>query len=306
MYYVKQQIESFTSSNIPSLYPDWDDTTTYIFEASDPTSASIARVGAWYYRSLTNDNTGFNPVEYENTKWVKWQVANSHALLDQRAQTVSTLTAGSISVTFAIGFRWDTIGIGFFDGENVTIELLDATDTVVWTYTTQGAYSSNVTDWYSWTFEPRVFEFGRSVAIKLERYLGATKCRVTINQAVIDSDTTCGFLVGGESIYMGQTMLPLNFSYTSYTQRIKDTFGNTNIIRRPIEDGIGFQTCINKQNLLSRQRIIKKDLDNLAMFVLDDTKDESEIVVYGLMSNPTLLYDQFDESVISWQIEELN
>lgn len=306
MYYVKQQIESFIESNLPSLYPDWSAETTYIFEPESPTSESIVRVGAWYYRSLTNDNLDFHPIEYENTKWVKWQVANSHAMLDQRAQTVSTLAGGAISVTFPIGFRWDTIGVGFFNGENATIELLNDSDEVVWSYTTQGVYSSNVTNWYAWTFEPRVFEFGRSVAVKIERYLGATKARVTINQRGTDTDTSCGFLIGGESEYMGQTMVPLNFSYTSYTQRSRDSFGNTNIIRRPIEDGINFQTVIDKVTLMSKQRVIKQDLDALAMFVLDDTQAESEIVVYGLMYNPTLLYDQFDRSVVNWQVEELN
>ena len=306
MYYVKQQIESFITSNLPSLYPDWSAETTYIFEPESPTSASIVRVGAWYYRSLTDDNINFNPIEYENIKWIKWQVANSHALLDQRAQTVSKLTAGAISVTFAIGFRWDTIGVGFFNGENATIELLNDLDEVVWNYTTQGSYSSNVTNWHTWTFEPRVFDFGRSIAVKIERYLGATKARVTINQTGEEADTSCGFLIGGVSEYMGQTMVPLNFSYTSYTQRLRDAFGNTNIIRRPIEDGINFQTAIDKSTLMSKQRVIKQDLDALAMFVLDDTNEESEIVVYGLMNNPTLLYDQFDKSVISWQVEELN
>ena len=306
MYYVKQQISAFTTSNIPSLYPDWSPTTTYTFQASSPTLLSIARVGAWYYRSLSANNLNFNPVEYENTKWVKWQVANSHAMLDSRAQTSTVLTAASISVTFDIGFRWDTIGIGFFDGEDATIELLDATDAVVWTHTTTSAYSSNVDNWYSWTFEPRVFGLGRSVAVNIPRYLGATQARVTINQVAIGVDTTCGFLIGGESEFMGRTMLPLNFSYTSYTVREKDAFGNTKIIRRPIEDGIGFQSFIDKSILLSKQRVIKKDLDELAMFVLDDEKEESEIVVYGMMSSPTLLYDEFDVSVISWQIEELN
>jgi hypothetical protein len=306
MYFTKQLITEFTSSNLTSLYPEWNPSTTYSFEATSPTSASIARVGAWYYRSLSSGNLNFNPVENEGTKWIKWQVANTHAMLDSRSQTKSTLTGANISVTFNIGFTWDSIGVGQFDGRNATIELLDAADLVVATYETSSSYSQNVSSWYTWTFEPRLYETNKNIAIKIDKYLGATQCRVTINAYTVDGDTDCGFLVGGISQYMGKTLIPLNFDYSSYTQRTTDAFGNTNIVRRPIEDKISFQTAIDRNVFMTKQREIKQDLDSLVMFAIDDIERESRVVLYGMMSNPTLLYDQFEVSILNWKIQELN
>lgn len=305
MYFVKQLITGFTSSNLTETYPAWSSTTTYIFQSSSPTSSSIARDGSWYYRSLVDNNLNFQPTVYEGKKWSKYAVANSHAMLDAKAQTRSVLVGGDISVTFDIGFRWDVIGVGNYEGENVTIELLDASNTALWTYTTASTYSQNVANWYTWTFSPRTYDAGKSIAVKIPKYIGATKCKVTINRFTEATQTSCGFLVGGVSQWMGDTLSDLAFDYNSYTKRNVDDFGNVEVIRRAVEDGVDFKTSINKAIFLQKQREIKVDLDSNLMFVIDDVNDESSIVLYGMMSKPTLLYDEFEKSVINWTITEL-
>ena len=65
MYYIKQELTEFTSTNLTDTYSDWSPTTTYIVEPDNAlTSASIARFGAYYYRSVTSTNLNFNPETY--------------------------------------------------------------------------------------------------------------------------------------------------------------------------------------------------------------------------------------------------
>lgn len=55
MYYIKQELTEFTSTNLTDTYSDWSPTITYIVEPDNAlTSASIARFGAYYYRSVTS------------------------------------------------------------------------------------------------------------------------------------------------------------------------------------------------------------------------------------------------------------
>jgi hypothetical protein len=92
MKFIKQGLTSFEDSNITQLYNDWNESITYTYESEDSlTNASVVRYRGYYYRSLTDGNEGNNPEETENEYWVKWQVANTFAMLDHKSLTDTTI-----------------------------------------------------------------------------------------------------------------------------------------------------------------------------------------------------------------------
>ena len=305
MYYVKNLITGFTDSNLTELYPEWDSTTTYTLETGTPTSASVARDGAWYYRSATNGNLNFKPSDYEGTKWVKYAVANSHAMLDFQSQSLSYLSGGDMTVTFDLPWMADAVGMGYYECDTVLIELLDGSDNVVWSYTTESTYSENVYDWYTWTFATREQELGRSLAVRIPAFIG-TQCRITWQSSTYQTRTTCGFLSCGIAVDMGQTKNSVRFKPTSYSVRTIDDFGTLSITKRAVAKTVDFQTVIERELFMRKQRLIAANLDDIIMFVIDD-RDISEfenIVILGVMQEPMPILDEFDKSTISWSIFE--
>lgn len=305
MYYVKNLITSYTASNLTETYDEWDDATTYILETGTPTSASIARDGAWYYRSATNGNLNFRPSEYEGSKWVKHSIANSHAMLDFKAQSLSYLSGGDMTVTFDLPWMADAIGMGYYECDMVLIELLDSSDVVVWTYETDSTYSQNVYDWYTWTFATREQELGRSLAVCFPAFI-ATQCRITWQSSVYQTRTACGFLSCGIAEEMGDTLSDVKFDPTSYSIRTIDAFGGITITKRAVSKTVDFQTTIDRKLFMRKQRSISLNLDDIMMFVIDDSENSQfeNIVILGVMQSPTPILNEFDKSIISWSIFE--
>lgn len=306
MYYVKNLIDTFTASNLTELFEEWNPETTYILEVGTPTSLSICRDGAWYYRSATDGNLGFRPSEHEGSKWVKHAIANSHAMLDFKAQSLSFLNGGDMSVTFDLPWMADAIGMGYYECDIVLIELFSGDNpTPVWTYTTESTYSENVYDWYTWTFATREQELGRSLAVRIPAFIG-TKCRITWMKSAYQTRTACGFLSCGIAVDMGQTRPSVKFKPTSYSIRSIDAFGGLSIFKRAVSKTVDFLTIIERSLFMRKQRLINANLDDILMFVIDD-RPESEfenIVILGVMQEPAPILDEFDKSIISWSIFE--
>lgn len=305
MYYVKNLITAFTASNLTETYAVWNSATTYVLQTGTPTSASICRDGAWYYRSVINGNLNLRPSEYEGTKWVKYSIANSHAMLDFSAQSLSYLSGGNMTVTFDLPFGSDAIGMGYYECDTVLIELLDASNVVVWTYQTDSTYSENVYDWYTWTFATREQDLGRSLAVRIPAFIG-TKCRITWRSSAYQTRTACGFLSCGIATDMGKTKNNIKFNPTSYSVRKVDEFGDLSIVKRSVSKTVDFQTTISRALFMRKQRAISADIDSIMMFVIDDTKSSQfeNIVVLGVMQAPVPILDEYDMSIISWVVFE--
>lgn len=93
MIIVEQQITDFLYTNIPQLYNDWGDATTYTYEElTILTSASVVRYGNFYWRSIAELNLGNNPEETEGIWWVKYSPSNRYAMIDQQSLT-STISS---------------------------------------------------------------------------------------------------------------------------------------------------------------------------------------------------------------------
>lgn len=304
MIYVRQQISEFTSSNITESYNDWLPTTTYVYESGTPTNASVARYGAWYYRSLVDANLNQNPEAYENVKWVKWQVSNKMAMLDLSANSKSRKEAGDLSVTFKQN-RMDTLIIGNYEAAHVTIEILDVDGTtVLWSTTSGDTLNEFVTDYYSYIYTDYGYEIDR--ATKIDLPIWSKYIRVTFHKSADATSTACGYLVGGNKINMGQTIYGVNLGFNSFAVKEFDDFGNLNIVKRAVQDVVDFETIIENTEVPTIRRNIKQIYNDIVCFVVDEstTSNFENLITLGVIQDASIVISNPKLTTMSWSIVE--
>ena len=76
---LKSKIEQ---GNVISVQNIPDGTIVCNIERHFGDGGAIVRYGNYYYRTLINGNTEYNPEEYLGTKWVRYGVSNKFAMLD--------------------------------------------------------------------------------------------------------------------------------------------------------------------------------------------------------------------------------
>ena len=303
MEYVKQQILEFTDTNLVDTYPVWAEGTTYSFEATAPTSASIVRYGAWYYRSVANGNVGNNPEDTEGTWWVKYGVSNKFAMLDLKAQSFSTFD-GDMTCTFTKG-NINTLGFGNYTALSITVDILDIDGiTVLDTQTTSNTYYDHIEDWYTFTQVGEADIGDRATRVKLPNI--GSFIKVTFNIASEFTYTSCGYMIGGEAVYMGDTIDGVNFSFASYASKETDTWGNLNIVKRAVQDLVDFETIIDSNRASSFKRKVKSVYNDIIMFIVDDT-DESifeNILVLGVIQDAGVVFGNSEKTVLNFSVME--
>ena len=305
MIYVKNTITAFSATNLTDTYSDWSESTTYTLETNNAslTNASMVRYGAYYWRSLTNNNLNNNPELTENIHWVKYGISNKFAMLDLSSQSSSSYN-GDMYVEFPITVTNTALGIGNYISQNVQIDIYDALNNIVWTYTTPDTINSEVIDWWTYIYADYNFQFGRTAYINLPSYLGV-KARVTFYQPV-GLNASCGFLSYGDGVDMGKTKTPINFKFTSYAKKTYDDFGSLSITKGAVQDLLDFITVIDKDYFMSNKRKIKDVYNDIIMFVLDEssTSQFENLVTLGVIQDASPILDEYDKSIISWTVVE--
>lgn len=305
MQYVKQQITDFLVTNLTQEYPDWSATTTYTLQTGTPTSTSLALEGNFYYRNLLTTNTGFQPSLYLNTKWVKWQVANTYAMIDLSSNTKSVKVGGNIDVTFALTPTMNTIGLGYYEAESITIQVLDDIDTVLWTTTTNNTINNKVIDWWTYTYSGYNYESDRATMVKFPSTIG-TKCRVIFNKSTESTRTACGFLVCGEAVSMGETLRGVKISFNSFATKKYDDFGTLTIVKRAVQDLIDFETSIVANEISMMRRRIKDIYNDIVLFIVDESESSSyeNLLTLGVVETANEVLTNAKLSTISWSVFE--
>ncbi len=366
MKYIPQQIEQLVNSNLSNLYPDWAVDITYVLEPDNEnlTSASMVVYGNYIYRSLTDDNLGYNPEETLNIYWVKWAISNKMAMIDlasqtqsvseplersfieseadyQSDETVSELTIGDVvwdvdtSLTYKVLVsdeslpnsdfndfaKWekmfgniiiefkrgsiDMIGVGDFKASSITIEhftagvLVDGATQVI-------NYSVNdtVVDLWSYVYDAYTNTIKRSIKLDIAP-IGDT-IKVSFKRSVSSDTTSCGFLIAGESVTIGETLQQVGFSYNSFAIKEPDAFGSYNIIKRNVQDIMDFETVIGSRELPFVRRKVKEIYNDIVLFIADpsDTSDYENLLTLGVIEDVSITLDNSVLSYVSWSVVE--
>lgn len=305
MQYIKQELTEFTSTNLTDSYPDWVDTTTYIVEPDNAlTSASIARYGSYYYRSVTSTNLNFNPSTYENIKWVKHSVSNKYAMLDMSSNSKSVFEGGDLTVTF-LQNQSSVLGIGNYEADYITIDILapDGT-TILWTYETPSNINANVYDYYDYIYEP--YNLDQDFTTKVNLPIQGRYVRLTFHKLLITNRSACGYLIVGNPVDMGMSLMQPKFGYNSLTTKDISSFGNLDIKKSFIQDIVDFETVIASTYLPRMRRELKKIYDEIVLFVIDerDVSEYENLMTLGVIQDASVVLENNVESVISFSVIE--
>ena len=305
MQYIKQELTEFTSTNLTDSYPDWVDTTTYIVEPDNAlTSASIARYGSYYYRSVTSANLNFNPGTYSNIKWVKHSVSNKYAMLDMSSNSKSIVVGGDLTVTF-LQNQSSILGIGNYEADYITIDILapDGT-TILWTYETPSNINANVYDYYDYIYEP--YNLDQDFTTKVNLPIQGRYVRVTFHKLLLTNRSACGYLIVGNPMYMGMSLMQPKFGYNSLTTKDISTFGNLDIKKSFVQDVVDFETVIASTYLPRMRRELKKIYDEIVLFIIDerDVSEYENLMTLGVIQDASVVLENNVESVISFSVIE--
>ena len=305
MYYIKQELTEFTSTNLTDSYPDWSPTITYIVEPDNAlTSASVVRYGSYYYRSVTSTNLNFNPETYSNIKWVKHSVSNKYAMLDMSSNSKSVVVGGDLTVTF-LQNQSSILGIGNYEADYITIEIL-APDggTILWTYDTPSNINANVYDYYDYIYEP--YNLDQDFTTKVNLPLQGRYVRMTFHRLPLTGNSACGYLIVGNPVYIGMSLMGVKFGYNSLTTKEISSFGNLDIKKSFIQDIVDFETVIASTYLPRMRRELKKVYDEIVLFVIDerDVSEYENLMTLGVIQDASVVLENNVESVISFSLVE--
>ena len=305
MQYIKQELTEFTSTNLTDSYPDWSPTTTYTVEPDNAlTSASIARFGAYYYRSVTSTNLNFNPETYSNIKWVKYSVSNKYAMLDTSSNSKSVVVGGDLTVTF-LQNQSSILGIGNYEADYITIEILTPDGvTILWTYDTPSNINANVYDYYDYIYEP--YNLDQDFTTKVNLPLQGRYVRMTFHKLPLTGRSACGYLIVGNPVYIGMSLMGVKFGYNSLTTKEISSFGNLDIKKSFIQDIVDFETVIASTYLPRMRRELKKIYDEIVLFVIDerDVSEYENLMTLGVIQDASVVLENNVESVISFSVIE--
>lgn len=306
MIYIKQEVETWLSSNITQDYLDYNPATTYIYEdIASPSNNSVVRYKGYYWRSLIDSNTGNDPESTEDKYWVKWTVANTYAMLDQKSLTRTVNENDDIVVEFTRN-QIDSLGLGYLETSAITIEhyteagvlIPEATQTILF------SVNDTVYDLWSYIYDEYTTKIDRGIYIKVPPI--GFKIKVTISKNTTSSNSACGFLVAGEGVNMGDTLNEVGFSYNSFSYSETDTFGNLDIIRRNVQDLVDFETVIEKGENPNARRKIKSIYDEVVLFVIDPSDDTvfEHMLTLGKVQDASTVGSVSTKNIISWSVME--
>lgn len=305
MQFVRQEIKEYVSTNLTDLYLDWSPSTTYIVEDNTSlTNASVVRYGAYYYRSVTNNNLNYNPIEYENIKWVKYKVSNKFAMLDMSANSKSVINGGDMVVVFEQNFI-EVLGFGNYEADTILVELLaEDMTTIVWSNETISLINIDVFDYYDYIYEPYVIDSDHTVKMNiplLGRYV-----RITFRKQLLTNRSACGYLIGGNPVQMGTSLMGVKFGYNSFTTKEISTFGNLEITKGAVQDVVDFETVISSNYLPRMRRELKKIYDEIVLFIVDEreTSQYENLMTLGVIQDASVLLENNVESTMTFSIIE--
>ena len=285
MIYVRQEISSFTYSNIISTVPDYDENSEYML-------GDLVRVGNYEYKSLFGTvelpNKGNNPLTSQGVNWFLYGSSNLYACIDQYSETRTTWEGDGI-LEFTKGAK-DTIALGYFTARYVTIQYLDSLNNVIDT----DSYTFNFNEGVNspWTYGYAGFtSFADSNIIYYQLKRKGAKIRITLSNGN-SSSTSLGYLIAGKSNFTGLTI-------------DKVSFPDKRIGNKTVKVG-NFETIIGKTLVLPTADAAKKLINEPMLFIIDESlkSKHQNILILGKINKCEPTASNFEKNSISWEIEQ--
>jgi len=240
-----------------------------------------------------------------------WEALTTRAAVDLNLETFVegvdwTASANEMVVEFDRK-DIDTLVIGNYTATSITIVALDdlGAPIVSSEQTKEIGVNDDVEDYYSYIYSLYSTSSGLDAVFSIP-FVGL-KIRVTFSNLILGAETSCGFLIGGATNNMGDSLFGVGFSFNSYSVKETDDFGVTTILKRGIQDLVDFETEIPSSALAATKRKIKLIYDEIVVFIVDPSVDSSyeNLITLGVIDSVSTTLSNPVQSIISWSVQEV-
>lgn len=200
--------------------------------------------------------TGTAPVT-NTTYWAKADATNKWRMHDDR---VSSQTANTSLITnaYKVAGRADSLYLGNFNAAEARVQMIDATDGVVYDQTFSGVAASWKSSWYSWFFTP-ITRITDLIVTDMPPYSNSI---ITVVLKDTGNTALSGNLIIGKQLEVGGTQYGMTMGLQDYSVKLKDSYGNMSITERAFSRENSMQVMVNASmvdpliNILSAYRAI--------------------------------------------------
>ncbi len=234
--------------------------------------------------------------EVDTDYWLDIAPTNAWAAFDNVIGTSCTLAS---PLTISIESGENITGIGFVGlvGTEIDIEVDSTADGIVYSRTVD-LDDSVVLDYWDYFFEPYV-QRDKLVLTDLPPYDDAT-ITVTLTGT---GNVSIGVLQIGTADDIGMALHPSSASFTDYSRKIRDDFGNTTIVERSYSDSPSFKLRISKQEFPRVRRKIIGLRATPCIWIGSEESDLRDLVPFGFVRSFSPIYETSEAWMCDLEIE---
>lgn len=232
------------------------------------------------------------------TYWTRQSATNTWAMFTDQ---ISDQTEKATSIVVTITPTEVTNSIAFFNvaGTEITVEVDDPTDGVVYDTTVNLQDSAGINNWYDYYFSP-IIQKAEVALLDLPPYSGAA---INITISAPAGTAKCGLVVIGYQKLLGVSNHGTSVSNIDYSKKDLDTFGRPVIIQRNYSKRADYDVTVQT----SRIGYVQRTLGNLRttpVVWVGDANDEATII-YGYYRDFSILYNNVNTSPATIEVEGL-
>lgn len=283
---------ALVSSNVAETdYTAWSAVTTYADgDRVRRVTTNVHKV----FESLVGSNLNHDPLTDDGTRWLEVGATNRWAMFDAKVQSQTT-RADSIVVQLGLGERIDTVAMLNVSATSARAKLTDVTDGVVYDVTADLVSTSGILDYWDWFFATIVRKTD-IIFTGLPPYLNAT-LEVTLAEA--GETVACGFLAAGLARDIGTTQYGMKLSFTDYSVKQADDFGNYVIVERAFARRNDYQLWIAKDSVDEVYRLITSYRATPVLFIGDEYYGASVVIGFVRDFGIDVAYPDISQSTLS-------
>jgi len=302
---VKQKLLEYTSINIETRYPNWDNSVTYDF-------GDIIFHDHYYFRSVVDNNVGDTPYE-NNPKWLLWSISNRYAQIDLHAgtstvwdsNTATTPTDNGLITTFPsddISF----IGMGRVHSSEVTVTVKDSGGAVVSTRRKTTYPRPNSNTWYNYYFDTFVAQGEiESFFFDIPQVTGGTIEVKALADAT--GSAKVGFMICGERTWVGDTLFGISTGIEDNSIWDTDEFGIITVKERDASESLDLDVQYLSIDTNKIKIAVRGIVGKIVLFVGDEQTDSKydHLMLLGkvdsftpVISNPIMTKASFSVSEV--------
>jgi len=251
------------------------------------------------YESLINSNVGNYPSLATNSnKWQDRGNTNRWKVFD-KSVTSQASNANSITYTFNVAQRINSIAVLNVSAASVHIVMHDTIDGDVYDQTFSLVSNSGINDAYRYCFDPidRIQDFIRT---DLPPYSNTT---IAITLTATDETVLCGVILLGFGRKVGATQYGASVGIMDFSIKTRDAFNNLSITEREYSKKGNFQIWVEKTMTDALHTLLASYRAKEILYAASEPY--SSTYLYGFFKDFSIVIDKPTASLCNIDIEGL-